>query len=581
MKSFSIVFAIIFILLTRLSAQIGFRPFEQMNFYALTEWVSHADFNNDGRDDILVATRQALYGVNHSDEFQILILIQNTEGVLEKKFSFYYPFNSALRSIKIGDVNHDGLKDILLDNTNNVNIYTQNMTGGFALNQSLPCDALVEDIAIGDLNNDGFNDIAVCVRSDYTKIFYQKNDGSFDSKTVQNNGQVGDAKIEIADINADNRNDLILKSGFPTSELLVFKQLTNNQFSEPVVFLAPVNVFFNGLAVGDVNHDGKNDIVACYSANSPNAALFIWHQNSQNTLFDAPLRIKTYDIPEALTIYDVDCDGKNEIVLAHGGWQKVSVWAKNATDGYDEIVRLDIPHQSHHKSLALPKIGRNSKPDILVVGGGPTTELTGTIAVLQNTNEAPPLTIKETKINVIKTKQDTQTLTTTALRTIEKDSNKYRLITITKNTRLIKTFANQYWRRDTLKITTTIYCDYQQRDTLIRSFNFKDSTLLKTDSLVNIQKDTINFNVLSENLSDDIAIFPNPFSGIFYVKKKTTALVRPIDIELFAVNGQFIMRRKLTDILTEIDVPFLANGCYILSVQYEGQRFYKKLVNVY
>jgi hypothetical protein len=561
-----------------LSAQIDFKPYERLDIPSRINFIAKSDFDNNGREDIAFVTTAPAYTIPSNDRYEISIYLQNTEGVLEKNQSVKYTDEYDITDLRIADMNNDNLKDIITASNDYVKIYTQQTNGSFQLSKTLTDTQPIESVAVGDLNNDNLNDIAVGLDGNYMKIYYSTGALNFNEKKVSIPSRGAYTKIEIVDINSDRLNDVVLKVGAFNPALYIFKQNANKNIDAPLLFSIPSEIFITGLAVGDVNHDSKPDVLITKSDNSPRGAIYIWHQNSQASILDAPITVKTYDIPEILTVADLDCDGKNEIIVSHGGWNTVSIFQSLNKDSYQEIVKLPVPSMSHYSSIVTARIGLNSKPDILTYSNGPSIEKTGSMILLGNANTTPSTITVETAIKQNKIKSDTITrVKTDSL--IQKDSNTYRLITTKKFTQFKETKEIRSWRIDTFKFKKTITCSEFRIDTTLISTFTKDSAILRIDSQIRTVKDTVNFDVISDRLEDDILIYPNPCDGYFYVKKINPNLKKRINLVIHAINGQFIKEVQFFDTLKDIDIQDLAGGAYMLTIIYGDRAFHKLLIN--
>lgn len=103
----------------------GSTTYEDSNTWSIS-WV---DFNNDGYDDLFLPT-------NNSNQFNYLY--QNNKGVfdtVQKTFLTDIPLQVV--SANWGDVNNDGLKDVLIgQNINGQNdLFIQNCDGTFSKNE--------------------------------------------------------------------------------------------------------------------------------------------------------------------------------------------------------------------------------------------------------------------------------------------------------------------------------------------------------------------------------------------------------------------------------------------------------------
>lgn len=223
-----------------------------------------ADLNNDGRLDIICIG----WGTDKAD-----IFMQGAPGSNGQGFSGTGPFSKSTLSVNhdgyddlaIGDVNDDGLKDIVIMSgqgmAGGANIMLQTATGFAApIHQQINSS---HGVAIGDIDKDGTNEVVVSsggnVPDSMISVIKIYPDGGAWAYTLPSS-HIPSA-IRIADINGDSRNDIIvLHDGW--GSVGTYLQKPDGSLKEEQLYGAYAYQFNpDAMAVGDVNNDGKADVV--------------------------------------------------------------------------------------------------------------------------------------------------------------------------------------------------------------------------------------------------------------------------------------------------------------------------------
>jgi hypothetical protein len=213
-----------------------------------------ADFNGDGKPDVLEqgqGTLEVLLG-NGDGTFQTTPIITNIEA--------------SLQWVIAGDLRGDGKSDVLGFSNNNLIVYLGNGDGTFAAGVSYPVVIAFGPVVItlGDFNGDQKLDVVMSVPGGNVPgqevVFLGNGDGTFQAGKIST-GAAYPASAVVGDFNGDGKLDLVISnqslgcnSPCPTSILLGNGDGT---------FQSPTPIFpgTGTLAVGDVNGDGKLDLV--------------------------------------------------------------------------------------------------------------------------------------------------------------------------------------------------------------------------------------------------------------------------------------------------------------------------------
>jgi len=326
-------------------AEINILPYKTYSVSGTSNALASGDLNNDGRNDFVVVTGTSSGG----PEYRIYIYYQDSLGQFVQSLTYTYPYSfPGAYSIGIADLNNDSRNDMVITYDGRMAIYFQNHTGTFNAPQitSLAPWGVVK-VAVGDMNNDGLADIVAdyCTSSEL-KIFYQTGSGFAIGTYPKISGSYTDV-IKIGDVNNDGREDIVY-CGFNTTSptIWVYTQNSSGGLNGYTGYTDATGIGLNAvadIAIGDINNDGLNDIIGTRAGNMPDAKLVVWTQDPTTNAFGNAYHIPAYEIPGAIVIDDLDCDGKNEIIVAHGSWSGVTVYSQNTLGGY-QITSAMSPH---------------------------------------------------------------------------------------------------------------------------------------------------------------------------------------------------------------------------------------------
>ncbi len=343
--------------------QISFAPYQTGSSITNSKVLSIGDVNNDGLNDIVVAT-----SIVSSGNYQLYVFLQSTSGFLTTPTIYDIPlFYPGATSIVIDDINNDNRKDIIITEDTIVIIYFQNHQGTLNPYQIFTHGSAfyICGMGTGDMNNDGLTDIVLNNwKVNSISIMYQNSNGSFNIIDYPRPSLGAMWYLSIGDINNDNLSDVVIAVD-GASSLLVLYQNTSGLLDPALVFPHICNT--ECAEIGDVNNDGLNDIVSACYVNTPNSQLLLYYQNTLTNQIDTPIGIPALDSPVPIRIADLNCDGKNEVVIAHGGFQEISVFEQNSSGIISTYSTFNVSYASHYGmyEMSVGDINNDQKPDII------------------------------------------------------------------------------------------------------------------------------------------------------------------------------------------------------------------------
>jgi hypothetical protein len=269
------------------------------------------------------------------------------------------PFLPGGNLVKVADFNNDGHPDIVTANGTNLNVYMYYSPGVYpqTLHATLP--AAITDVAVGNINADAYTDIAVATGQKTFSIFKGRGDGTFNQPAQVNLPRGPDDPTQLAlnlaigDLTGDGKADIVVGAESGTyrrlnsylrdslASVLIGKGDGTFRAGSTVVLDAR-DVLSNGaavpdpvpVAIGDLNGDGKADVVAAsygvygYIDTYPPPALqgdyhiHLLLGDGKGNLQEngAPWSIGFQDGgggPPSLAVRDLNGDGRADIIAAY------------------------------------------------------------------------------------------------------------------------------------------------------------------------------------------------------------------------------------------------------------------------
>ena len=249
--------------------------------------VSFVDFNNDGWDDITLATEGGL-----QSEF----FLNNQDGTYSRQNFTLSSNNVQGRQIVWADYDNDGDKDLFIaSNADGNHLYNNDGSLNFTevtASAGLPTNNIETwGASFGDINNDGFLDLFISNRDDnliQPNLLYLNNqDGTFSdislSAGIHTSSHLSFCSA-FFDYNNDGWQDIYVINDKNFNENFLYHNNGNNTFTN-VAAAAGVNIAIDAMTstIGDYNNDGWFDI---YITNTPLGGNVFYKNNGDGTFTD-------------------------------------------------------------------------------------------------------------------------------------------------------------------------------------------------------------------------------------------------------------------------------------------------------
>jgi large repetitive protein len=327
-----------------------------------------ADFRNDGRTDLAVAT---------TDQFgqdSVQVLMGNGQGGFEPLAPISFGPGVDPVSIVAADFNGDGLLDLATADSDgsgmdDYSVYVQNSDGTFQGPSPFALDGIGTSTAIvtGDFAGNGRTDLAITRKSpDDVQVRLSNGDGTFSDPSVID--LVRRETPLIADMNGDGAPDVFVVDA--AGDILY----RAGRPGQPGSFASPVTV-----NPGDPSRDvafvvtSQGRLLASVDSDDNAVSLFAL----QSTGFVLVGKLATGNEPAQILAADLDGNGVSDLIIRNAGDGTISVFLGDGAGGFRP--RIDVDAALGASDLQVADLRQTGRLDIVF-----TNRISGEVGVLEN-----------------------------------------------------------------------------------------------------------------------------------------------------------------------------------------------------
>lgn len=362
----------------------GLNAFAAQKVYGVGSSVKHVaigDITGDGRQDALLTT--STWTVPYDDpakDFRVWLFVQRPDGTLAAAQGYPYPGQpvggGSGNGLDTGDFNGDGFEDVVVGTLQGIFVYLGSASGlgpGIPYQSQTAGAQIVHTLTVLDTDRDGRLDVVTLSggRSEGGTspddkvgllIYHGNGQGGFTRQSFR--ARPADANwgsLRAADVNNDGFLDLTSAwtgdiGGYYRGGI----EVTLNNGADglgafnrwhPIQSLS----WGPGYAFGDFDRDGRKDAIVSYSRNAPTARFAQLKQLPDGSFVDVGTWA-AYDVPDELISADMNNDGRDDLLVIHGGWNSIGYMQQLPMGGLDVEIKY-ITDQSSNPAMPALAVG--------------------------------------------------------------------------------------------------------------------------------------------------------------------------------------------------------------------------------
>ncbi len=310
----------------------------------------------------------------------------------------------AVNTVAIGDFDGNGLNDIasgagaqvsIYNNSGNLNIATwpvYNVTTA-----STPIF-----IAIGDVNGTGDGDLDVVVAIvDRITVYYNtgKNPNITQWPSANITISAGVNAVAVGDLDNDSDNDIVAGLAAAGSRITAY----NNTGVTDISIWPSYNVSTDGailsVAIGDIDNDGDVDIVSGAGVTNK---LSVYNNTGTINISQWPINNATLSqFPAFFAVGDLNDDGRNDIAIGiSNGGNKISIYNNSGSIDVSQWASYNVTTAGNVPAVAIGDLERDGDLDVVAAAGTRVSVYNNTdvaATYINSTTQNFPLGSKSTK----------------------------------------------------------------------------------------------------------------------------------------------------------------------------------------
>lgn len=318
-------FVLVVIMLLAGSAEAAWDRHDIETSFSRAVGVSTGDFNGDGLIDIVAS--------DHAPE--TFRWYENT-GSGFTPHTVVGPYGSGgFKEVVAVDLDHDGDDDFVTtaDEWEAVTWWRNDGSGNFS-QVTMDGNLLdADNLDVGDVDNNGLTDVVASGRNQRA-LYLQTSPGTF-TKSIIHSGTGVACQVFLVDFDGDNSLDMLLSDN-ENDRIKLY--LNDGAESFGLTATIPIHDAASDVKAADIDEDGDIDIIATEF----NGDYIAWYENLGGYSFSGSKDvISGVDAPYKLLVMDVDNDGHLDIVSGLYYTGGISWWQNDGNGNFSGGIEID------------------------------------------------------------------------------------------------------------------------------------------------------------------------------------------------------------------------------------------------
>ncbi len=339
-------------------------PYQARSVNSRASAVAIGDVSDDGRPDVVLTTK---FSGAPDYDYHVFAFHQNGSGSLDSPTRYPFLQSANETGLVLTDLDKKYGLDVAVGGYTGITRFLSQPDGTLSTPRIVQSQTAIAIVAL-QLRKNTVPDL-VSFSPTGGNVFQSDGEGGLSVSDLIIPQDGGPYNFAAGDLDGNRTVDLAI-SHYQGSLLSV--SLHENNLNGTLEYYASVAASCGtsrsyDIGIGDVNHDGLNDLVTSAGGNQPLACIAISYGIGGGE-FASPATFPSYDIPEKLKVVDINRDGMDDIIVLHGGWLAIGIYFQLPNRTIADERLFTLPYASHYapQGLAVGDFTGDGCPDVAI-----------------------------------------------------------------------------------------------------------------------------------------------------------------------------------------------------------------------